>query len=116
MTATLIKKENIEFIHRGGPPGKSFVGRTVSDDMSSTMAAGIASFDACSIPWTVLYDEIVYVISGVFRLVMENETIEGVAGDTIFIEKGTSFNYEGDEASIFYAVYPGNWKSLTKAQ
>ncbi|MFV0664840.1 cupin domain-containing protein [Denitromonas sp.] len=115
MKATLIRRRALNFTHRGGPPGHAEVARAVSDDVSATMAAGIARFDACSIAWTVLYDEVVYVIDGVFRLVTGGETLEGHAGDVLWIPKGTELKYEGEQASIFYAVYPGNWKALLEA-
>ncbi|MCZ2722633.1 cupin domain-containing protein [Marinomonas sp. 15G1-11] len=109
---TLIKGENIQFNHRGGPPGMAQVGRAVSTEMSSSMGAGIAHFDACSVAWTVLYDEVVYVIDGVFRLQTNAGPVEGKAGDVLWIPNGTELCYEGEKASIFYAVYPGNWKEL----
>lgn len=112
MAAKLIRSTSLEFSHRGGPPGHAEVARAVSGELSSTMAAGVARFDACSIAWTVLYDEVVYVIDGIFRLITDGKVIEGQAGDIIWIPKGTELRYEGEQASIFYAVYPGNWKEL----
>lgn len=112
MSATLIRGSSLSFTHRGGPPGHAEVARAVSADMSQTMAAGIAHFDACSIAWTVLYDEVVYVINGLFRLVTGDQVLEAKPGDVLWIPEGTELRYEGEQASIFYAVYPGNWKQL----
>ncbi len=112
MPIKLIQSDDIAYIHRGGPPGHSEVGRAVSTDISSTMGAGVATFDQCSIAWTVLYDEVVYVIDGLFRLVSDGEVIEAKAGDIIWISEGTELKYEGDNAKVFYAVYPGNWKEI----
>ncbi len=47
----------------------------------------------------------------VFRLVTSECVLEGKAGDIIWIPKGTELKYEGTEARIFYAVYPGNLES-----
>lgn len=112
MTAKIIRSASLNFAHRGGPPGHAAVARAVGGELSSTMAAGVAHFDACSVAWTVLYDEVVYVIEGVFRLVTGGEVLEGHAGDILWIPNGTELKYEGEQASIFYAVYPGNWKEL----
>ena len=112
MKAKRIKAEQLAFAHRGGPPGHAEVARAVGGDLSRTMAAGVARFDDCSVAWTVLYDEVVYVIDGVFRLAMPDGVIEGHAGDVIWIPEGTELRYEGQNAAIFYAVYPGNWKEL----
>jgi ethanolamine utilization protein EutQ len=112
MSAKLIHASSLNFQHRGGPPGAAAVARAVSTDMSATLGAGVAKFDACSIAWTVLYDEVVYVVDGVFRLVTKDGVLEGQAGDIIWIPEGTELKYEGEQATIFYAVYPGNWKAL----
>jgi ethanolamine utilization protein EutQ (cupin superfamily) len=111
LAATLIRHSSLNFKHRGGPPGHAEVARAVSIEMSNTMGAGVAHFDACSVAWTVLYDEVVYVIEGVFRLVVNEGVLEAAPGDILWIPEGTELRYEGDRASIFYAVYPGNWKA-----
>lgn len=112
MTAKLIRHSSLNFHHRGGPPGHAEVARAVSTDMSQTMGAGVAHFDACSVAWTVLYDEVVYVISGLFRLVTNEGVLDANPGDILWIPEGTELRYEGEQASIFYAVYPGNWKEI----
>lgn len=112
MSAKLIKGSSLSYMHRGGPPGDAGVARAVSTDLSATMGAGVAHFDACSISWTVLYDEVIYVIDGVFRLVTNEGVLEGEAGDIIWVPEGTELKYEGAQARIFYAVYPGNWKEI----
>ena len=38
------------------------------------MGAGIATFDGCSIEWTVLYDEVIVVLEGTFRLVVGKDS------------------------------------------
>ncbi|MBO9403427.1 cupin domain-containing protein [Shimia sp. R9_3] len=110
MNVQVIRKEDIELVHRGGPPGIGRVGRTISSDLSPSMAAGIAEFDQCSIKWQVHYDEIVHVLEGTFRLQTGGKEVEAGPGDTMWIPKGTKLAYEGDKARIFYAVYPGNWR------
>lgn len=110
MTAKVIKATDIEMTHRGGPPGIARVGRAVSPDLSPSMAAGLAEFDGCEVEWTVLYDEIVYVIEGEFRIGTENGDLVAQAGDVMWIPEGTSLTYKGTGAKVFYAVHPGNWK------
>lgn len=110
MPAHLVRAREIEMSHRGGPPGLARVGRAISSDISPTMAAGIAEFDQCSIALTVHYDEIIYVIEGVFRLVTDEGELVAKAGDIMWIPKGTRLSYEGDKARIFYTVFPGNWR------
>lgn len=112
MSVKLFKSNEITMHHRGGPPGTASVGRAVDSQTSNTMGAGLAFFDQCSVAWTVLYDEVIFVHSGIFRLRVEDHIYEGKAGDILWIPKGTALSYEGESASIFYVVYPGNWKEI----
>ncbi|KZK98046.1 MULTISPECIES: cupin domain-containing protein [unclassified Pseudovibrio] len=110
MSARVIKAADVEMTHRGGPPGIARVGRAISPDLSPSMAAGFAEFDGCEVEWTVLYDEIVYVIEGEFRLGTKDGELTAQAGDVMWIPEGTSLVYRGTKARIFYTVHPGNWK------
>lgn len=82
--------------------------------MSTSMGAGIATFNGCSIEWTVLYDELIVVLEGTFRLRIGGEdkrTIEAKPGDVIWLPEHTPLRYEGDKAKVFYALTPVDWKS-----
>jgi len=97
----------------GGPPGKASIARLVGPELSSTMGAGIAVFDGCSIEWTVLYDEVIVVLEGTFRLKLGKdfaETLEASPGDVIWLPEHTPLRYEGDAARVFYALYPVDWR------
>lgn len=112
MSVTIIRSADIEMSHRGGPPGEARVGRAISTDLSPSMGAGIAEFDQCSVDWQVQYDEIVHVLEGTFRLIVDGKAHEAHVGDTMWIPKGTKLTYQGNKARIFYTVYPGNWRDL----
>src|SRR6266498_2998935 len=62
----VFKRPEMEFQHYGGPPGDAKLARLVGTEMSETMGAGLATFDGCSIEWTVLYDEVIVVLEGRF--------------------------------------------------
>lgn len=104
------RKSDMEFAAFGGPPGAATIARLVGPDMSRTMGAGIATFDGCSIEWTVLYDEVIVVLEGTFRLVVGKDTHSCAPGDVIWIPENTPIKYEGDKAKVFYALYPGDWR------
>lgn len=110
--ARVIRFDELEFSHRGGPPGHAEVARAVGTDISNSMAAGFARFDGCQISWTLLYDEVVVVLEGVFRVRTPAGVLEGKKGDVLWLPDGTELQYEGENALIFYAVQPGNWKEL----
>ncbi|MFL5258334.1 MAG: cupin domain-containing protein [Hyphomicrobiales bacterium] len=97
----------------GGPPGEAMIARLIGPEASRTMGAGVATFDRCSIEWTVLYDEVIVVLEGKFRLKIGRSgerTIEAGPGDVVWIPENTPLRYEGDGAKVFYALYPVDWR------
>lgn len=107
----LFRADEMVFEPYGGPPGVAQIARLVGTETSTTMGAGLATFDGCSIEWTVLYDELIVVLEGTFRLVIGADTYQMAPGDVIWLPKGTPLRYEGDGAKVFYALYPVNWKN-----
>jgi ethanolamine utilization protein EutQ len=116
----LFERGAMRFEPYGGPPGAATIARLVGPETSRTMGAGLASFDGCSIEWTVLYDELVCVLDGVFRLRVEPDgdaqVFEGRAGDVIWIPEGTPLRYEGDGATVFYVLHPVDWRERERAR
>ena len=104
------RKTEMNFAAFGGPPGTATIARLVGPDMSKTMGAGIATFDGCSIEWTVLYDEVIVVLEGMFRLVVGKESYSCTPGDVVWIPENTPIKYEGDKAKVFYALHPVDWR------
>lgn len=104
----------MKFEPYGGSPGEAKIARLVGPEISSSMGAGIATFDDCSIEWTILYDELIVVLEGVFRLRISGDDpqlIEAVSGDVIWLPAYTPLRYEGDKAKVFYSLSPVDWKS-----
>lgn len=109
------KAAGMKFEAFGSPPGKASITRLIGTDVSHSMGAGIAMFDGCSIEWTVLYDEVIVVLEGTFRLRIgekAEQTIEASPGDVIWLPENTPLRYEGDGAKVFYALYPVDWKRM----
>jgi len=104
------RKSDLKFAAYGGPPGKATIARLVGPDISKSMGAGIATFDGCSIEWTVLYDELIVVLEGTFRLVVGKDTHTCTPGDVIWIPENTPIKYEGDKAKVFYVLHPVDWR------
>ncbi|HUO88040.1 MAG TPA: hypothetical protein VMU08_02610, partial [Rhizomicrobium sp.] len=98
------KRGAMTFETYGGPPGAATIARLVTPEMSQSMGAGVATFDGCSIEWTVLYDEVIVVLDGRFRLRTGEgykRTIEAGPGDVIWLPENTPLKYEGDKATVF---------------
>jgi len=107
------KAAEMAFEPYGGPPGTATIARLIGPELSRSMGAGVATFDGCSIEWTVLYDEIIVVLEGTFRLRIGtdyHEVIEARSGDVIWLPENTPLRYEGDKAKVLYALYPVDWR------
>jgi len=104
------KRSEMKFETYGGPPGKAGIARLVGPELSRTMGIGVATFDRCSIEWTVLYDEMIVVLEGLFRLRAGDQVYEGRPGDVIWIPEKTAIFYEGEGATVCYALYPVDWR------
>lgn len=106
------KSQEMNFASYAGEPAhKAAICRLVGTDESKTMGAGIAWFDEASIPWTVLYDELIVVLEGEFDLTVGDDTVHAKAGDVIWIPEKSPLVYSGKKAKVFYALYPVNWNN-----
>ncbi|MCL6690762.1 cupin domain-containing protein [Pseudomonas sp. R3.Fl] len=97
--------------YAGQAPENAAICRLVGPADSQTMGAGLARFDGCSIEWTVLYDELIVVLEGHFRLRLGERVIEAAPGDVIWVPERTPLAYEGEKACVFYALYPVDWQA-----
>ncbi|PTM93426.1 AraC family ligand binding domain-containing protein [Mycoplana dimorpha] len=95
----------------GSPADKASISRLVGPELSRSMGAGIARFDDCSIAWTVLYDELIVTLEGTFRLRVGDAVYECSPGDVLWVPENTPLHYEGDGATVFYALSPVDWKA-----
>jgi ethanolamine utilization protein EutQ (cupin superfamily) len=73
--------------------------------------------DGVSDPWTLQYEETVYVIEGRARLVVvEDEgerTVTGEVGDLIVIPKGATVRYGASAGTrLLLSISPVNWRGV----
>ncbi|SDS75272.1 AraC family ligand binding domain-containing protein [Pseudomonas oryzae] len=95
----------------GDDPSKASICRLVGPELSQSMGAGVARFDGCSIAWTVLYDELIVTLEGNFRLRVGDAVFDTSPGDVLWIPANTPLVYEGEGATVFYALHPADWKT-----
>ena len=107
---TVFKASDRAFVPYGGPPGKATIARLVGPEISHSMGAGVATFDDCSIEWTVLYDEVIVVLEGAFCLRVGDAAHALEAGDVVWIPENTPLRYEGKGAKVFYVLSPVDWR------
>jgi ethanolamine utilization protein EutQ len=94
-------------------PGEAKIARFVTDEISPSLGGGIVKMEKCKFPWTVRYDEILYVTEGEIIIETNGEKMVGKEGDSFFIEKDTPIVYETDSQGTFlFSLYPANWNKI----
>jgi ethanolamine utilization protein EutQ len=106
-----VDHRDLDFSVRGGPPGGAFVARALSNEVSPNIGVGFARWEGAQVAWTVLYDEVIFVIEGCFELQVGAELFQVTPGQLLWIPEGTELVY-GGHALFGYVVHPGNWKEL----
>ncbi|WCM53741.1 ethanolamine utilization protein EutQ [Pseudomonas sp. WJP1] len=106
-----IDHQDLDFTFRGGPPGAAYVARALSNEVSPNIGVGFARWEGAQVAWTVLYDEVIFVIEGCFELQVGDELFAVTPGQLLWIPEGTELVY-GGHALFGYVVHPGNWKQL----
>jgi ethanolamine utilization protein EutQ len=107
----LIAPEERKFDRIGGIAGDIRIGRDVANDISTTFGAGIATFEKCSMEWTVLYDEYFYCLEGTLTIRTKEGTFVMQPGYGLWLPKGTWLIYEAKEsAKVVFTIYPVDWR------
>ncbi len=79
----------------------------VNAGYSKELGAGIGVFENCSVPWTVTYDEVLFIKEGDFTLRVGDKAYRAGPGDILWIPKNTALIYEAKgRVTFFYAVHP----------
>ncbi|MBB4864364.1 ethanolamine utilization protein EutQ [Pseudomonas nitritireducens] len=105
----LVDHRDLDFTPRGGPPGHAGVARAISQEISPNLGIGFARWEGAEVAWTLLYDEVVFVIEGCFELRANGELYRVLPGQMLWIPEGTELVY-GGHALFGYVVHPGDWK------
>ncbi|OLS34505.1 cupin domain-containing protein [Bacillus sp. MRMR6] len=112
MGVILFKKEEYLFEPLEGTEGNGSakIARFVTDKISSSLGGGIVKMEDCKFPWTVQYDEILFVTEGEVIIDSNGEKRIGKEGDSFFIEKSTPITYEtSSQGTFIFCLYPANW-------
>jgi ethanolamine utilization protein EutQ (cupin superfamily) len=79
----------------------------VNAGFSRGLGAGIGVFENISMPWTVTYDEVLFIKEGQFTLRVGDKAFHAGPGDILWIPKDTPLVYEAKgRVTFFYAVHP----------
>ncbi|MHB1682971.1 MAG: cupin domain-containing protein [Bacilli bacterium] len=89
--------------------------RPVNTDVSDTLGGGLVELRASRIPWTVRYDELLYVIDGHLSLEANDRSFEAHSGDLIWLPEGTAIVYGTPSWTRFlWVLYPADWALRSK--
>ena len=95
------------------PPGQKILLKDVVTSREGNLAAGFMSFDHSELPWHLTYDEVDYVVEGIFTLQANGRTYTCQAGDVLYIPKDTHVVFGSPSQSrVFYVTYPANWAEV----
>jgi len=95
------------------PPGQKVMMKDVVTAREGNLCAGFMSYDHSQMPWKLTYDEVDYVVEGVFTLKVGDKTYTCHAGDVMYIPKNTAVVFGSPtQTKVFYVTYPANWAEL----
>ncbi len=90
--------------------GSTMIAREIGVATSRHMGAGIEVLENVTIDWTVTYDEVLFIHSGLLTVEWEGVRYDCVPGDIVWLPEGTSLRYIAEgRAEYFYALYPVDW-------
>ncbi|MEI8597701.1 ethanolamine utilization protein EutQ [Vibrio sp. M60_M31a] len=107
----LVDSKTLDFNVRGDTPGMAYVARALSPEISPNIGVGFAKWEGAEVAWTVLYDEVVFVIEGCFELTANGETHFVRPGQMLWIPEGTGVSLWRTRV-IWLCCTRGNWKEL----
>ena len=93
-----------------GPPGRLDVAPMVDERDSNHISLGLCVFEDCEMPYTLPYEDAMYIIEGTLTFRTAEKTHICGPGDVLWMETGAEgvFIAEG-RCKVFYVVSPSNW-------
>ncbi|MEZ5773616.1 MAG: cupin domain-containing protein [Hyphomicrobiaceae bacterium] len=82
------------------------IGPVAGSADGAEMACGYALFEKARIPWTITYDEVLFVVEGELTVHANGEALKAGPKDSIWLPAGTELVYEAERAVVAYAVHP----------
>lgn len=101
-----------QFPFEVGAPRGSVLSQDILDiEESPRLGAGFMEIRGASFPWTLNYDEVEYVVEGVLCITAGGKRTTAVAGDVIYIRRGSKIEFSSpSRARFLYVTYPAEWR------
>ena len=107
----LVDSKDLNFNIRGDTPGMAYVARALTPEVSPNIGVGFAKWEGAEVVWTVLYDEVIFIIEGCLEVMANGKNHSIYPGQMLWIPEETELTYGGN-ALFGYVVHPGNWKEI----
>lgn len=104
--AKVIRFEDVEFKPRFAYGDQAQIGNVTGSAQGAEFGYGFARMTNAKIPWTITYDEILLIVSGVLRVHIGGKVLEAGPGDSIWLPAGTELIYECESCLMAYAIHP----------
>jgi ethanolamine utilization protein EutQ len=104
--AQVIRFEDVAFKPRFAYGDQAQIGNVTGAAQGAEFGYGFARMTNARIPWTITYDEILLIVSGVLRVHIGAKVLEAGPGDSIWLPAGTDLVYECESCLMAYAIHP----------
>ena len=109
--AKVVPYDKVAFKPRATYGEMCSIGQICGEAQSTELGFGFARMTNARIPWTIRYDEVLFVVSGVLKVHCNGGTLVGRPHDSIWLPAGTELVYEAEDCLMAYAIHPVDWAS-----
>ena len=96
----------------GNPADRVWTRDLFTLEEAPRLGCGLMVMERTTVPWTLTYDEMDYVIEGRLDILVDGQTVSAGPGEVLYIPKDTSIQFSvRDKARFLYFVYPANWQN-----
>ena len=101
----------------GNPADRVYTHDLFSLEQSPRLGAGLMEMENTTLPWTLNYDEMDYVIEGELSILVGGEKVTAGPGEVIYIPRGSSIQFSvPGRARFLYFVYPADWQNQQESK
>jgi ethanolamine utilization protein EutQ (cupin superfamily) len=111
----IFRRENAKLEFENGIDSGHAVHRVMHDGNSDQLAAGYARLNGVQSTMTSPYDEVALCIEGSYRATVDGIDHVLLPGDFMFLPKGTTLTYSGENAVLVYCLWPAGWRQNQRA-
>lgn len=115
---TLIKTKTVQpnpFELDGKIIKNVYVTDVLTLEESPHLGVAVMEMEHVEFPWTLGYDELDYIVDGTLTIECNGQSVEGKAGDMIYVPKDSSIIFKAHSKTRFICImYPANWLEVSK--